>query len=483
MNGFMDDIKLSKKSERLLYAWVFLPVFTLIFAGIFALLIALARTPVILNLLPGKDYFYIALVGHVILAVVIWFLTFKGALWVLTTTGFLKRDPFSLLLGWVSFYLTAAGTILIILPPITGSGVPVIINYIPVIEHPLFYIGLILAGIGVLLTIINSLLTIISTFPLTLNPSPAGGEGMKMPVPTFAMGLTGIVVIIAFICIGMSYYFQAQKAFIDFERLFWGGGHVLQFANAMAMATAWMLLTKLTINKYPVNNSLARMLYLLYLLFALPAPIIYLLFDIASQRHKDAFTELMRWGMGSSGVFVVLVLIAIFVKREKDIKLPWSDPGFSSLIMSIAIFTIGGLTAFTISGVNVKIPAHYHGAVGGVTIAFMGLGYKMLPLLKREIYYKRLGTIQPYLYGMGLLLFMLGLFLAGSHGMQRKVYGSDQILDNLGKIIGMGVMGVGGLVAIAGGATFVWNMLVSLIKRDKGASEPVGDVLGLEKAR
>ncbi|MFZ3065121.1 MAG: cbb3-type cytochrome c oxidase subunit I [Nitrospirota bacterium] len=473
MNGFMDDIKLSKKSERLLYAWVFLPVFTLIFAGIFALLIALARTPLILNLLPGKDYFYIALVGHVILAVVIWFLTFKGALWVLTTTGFLKRDPFSLLLGWVSFWLTAAGTILIILPPITGSGVPVIVNYIPVIEHPLFYIGLILAGIGVLLTIINTLLTILD----------AKKANDKLPVPTFAMGLTGIVVIIAFICIGMSYYFQAQKAFIDFERLFWGGGHVLQFANAMAMATAWMLLTKFTINKYPVNNGLASTLYLLYLLFALPAPIIYLLFDIASQRHKDAFTELMRWGMGSSGAFVILVLVAIFFKRERGAKLPWSDPGFSSLIMSIAIFTIGGLTAFTISGVNVKIPAHYHGAVGGVTIAFMGLGYKMLPLLKREIYYKRLGTIQPYLYGMGLLLFMLGLFLAGSHGMQRKVYGSDQILDNLGKIIGMGVMGVGGLVAIAGGATFVWNMLVSLIKRDKGASEPVGDVLGLEKAR
>ncbi len=472
MNGF-DDIKLSKKSERLLYAWVFLPVFTLIFAGIFALLIALARTPVILNLLPGKDYFYIALVGHVILAVVIWFLTFKGALWVLTTTGFLKRDPYSLLLGWVSFWLTAAGTILIILPPITGSGIPIIINYIPVIEHPLFYIGLILAGIGILLTIINTLLTILD----------AKKANNKLPVSTFAMGLTGVVVIIAFVCIGMSYYFQTSKAFIDFERLFWGGGHVLQFANAMAMATVWMLLTKFTINKYPVNNGLARALYLLYLIFALPAPIIYFLFDIASQTHKDAFTELMRWGMGSSGAFAILVLAAIFFKREKRVKLPWSDPGFSSLIMSIAIFTIGSLTAFAIRGVNVKIPAHYHGAVGGVTIAFMGLGYKMLPLLKREIYYKRLGTIQPYLYGMGLLLFMLGLFLAGSHGMHRKVYGSDQILDNLGKIIGMGVMGVGGLVAIAGGASFVWNMLVSLIKRDKGVSEPVGDVLGLEKAR
>ncbi|MBI5180852.1 MAG: cbb3-type cytochrome c oxidase subunit I, partial [Nitrospirae bacterium] len=384
MNGFMDDIKLSKKSERLLYAWVFLPVFTLIFAGIFALLIALARTPVILNLLPGKDYFYIALVGHVILAVVIWFLTFKGALWVLTTTGFLKRDPFSLLLGWVSFWLTASGTILIILPPITGRGVPIIINYIPIIEHPLFYIGLIFAGIGILLTIVNSLLTIIF-------PSPLVGEGRVrgIPLPTFAMGMTGVVVIIAFVCIGMSYYFQTSKAFIDFERLFWGGGHVLQFANAMAMVTVWMLLTKFTINKYPVNNGLARALYLLYLVFALPAPIIYFLFDIASQTHKDAFTELMRWGMGSSGAFIILVLVAIFFKREKGAKLPWSDPGFSSLIMSIVIFTIGSLTAFAIRGVNVKIPAHYHGAVGGVTIAFMGLGYKMLPLLKREIYYKR----------------------------------------------------------------------------------------------
>ena len=472
MNGF-DEVKLSKKSERLLYAWVFLPVFTLIFAGIFALLIALARTPVILTLLPGKDYFYIALIGHVILAVVIWFLTFKGALWVLTTTGFLKRDPFSLLLGWVSFWLTAAGTILIILPPITGRGVPVIVNYIPVIEHPLFYIGLILAGIGVLLTIINTLLTILD----------AKKANDKLPVPTVAMGMTGVVVIIAFVCIGISYYFQISKSFIDFERLFWGGGHVLQFANAMAMVTVWMLLTKLTINKNPVNNGLARALYLLYLLFALPAPIIYFLFDIASQTHKDAFTELMRWGMGSSGAFIILVLVAIFFKREKGAKLPWSDPGFSSLIMSIAIFTIGSLTAFAIRGINVKIPAHYHGAVGGVTIAFMGLGYKMLPLLRREIYYKRLGTIQPYLYGMGLLLFMLGLFLAGSHGMQRKVYGSDQILDNLGKIIGMGVMGVGGLVAIAGGASFVWNMLVSLIKRAKGVPEPVGDALGFEKAR
>ncbi len=474
MQKLIDDIKLSRNSERLLYAWLFLSVSILIFAGTFALLIALARTPMIQNLLPGKDYFYIALVGHVVLAFVMWFLAFKGVLLVLATTGFLKREPFSILLGWISFYLTAAGTMLITLPAIMGWGVPVIINYIPVIEHPLFYTGLILSGTGILLTIINSLLTIISAKREYIG---------ALPIPTFAMGLTGMVVLIGFTCIGMSYYFQTAKAFIDFERLFWGGGHILQFANTMAMATSWMLLAGLTINRYPVSSSMAKILYLLFAIFALPAPFIYLVYDTATQAHKDAFTGLMRWGMGSVGVFIILILTTIFLKREKGAKLPWSDPNFSSLIMSIAIFTIGGLTAFTIHGVNVKIPAHYHGAVGGVTIAFMGLGYSLLPLLKKEIFYKKLGTIQPYLYGMGLLLFMLGMFLAGSHGMQRKVYGSDQILDNIGKFIGMGIMGIGGLVAIAGGASFVWNMLVSLIKSEKRAQEPVGDVLGLERIR
>lgn len=277
-------------------------------------------------------------------------------------------------------------------------------------------------------------------------------------------------VLIAFLCIGLSYYFQAlsadRKAFVDFERLFWGAGHILQFANTMAMVTAWIILARLTINKYPLGNGLAKILYLLYIIFVLPAPLIYFIYDIASQAHKDAFTELMRWGMGPSGVFIIVILIAIFSKKEGR-RFSWSDPGFSSLLMSISIFTLGGLTAFTISGVNVKIPAHYHGAVGGVTIAFMGIAYRMLPSLKREIYYKRLGSIQPYLYGLGLLLFMLGMFLAGSHGVQRKVYGSDQVLDNIGKFIGMGIMGIGGLVAIAGGASFVWNMLVSLIKGEK----------------
>jgi cytochrome c oxidase subunit 1 len=34
-----------------------------------------------------------------------------------------------------------------------------------------------------------------------------------------------------------------------------------------------------------------------------------------------------------------------------------------------------------IRGVNVVIPAHYHGSIVGITLAFMGLAYVLLPRL------------------------------------------------------------------------------------------------------
>ena len=64
-------------STGIVYGWALISVLSLVFAGMFALVIALARTPYVENLFPkGAEYLYVALVGHVVLAVVIWFLAF-----------------------------------------------------------------------------------------------------------------------------------------------------------------------------------------------------------------------------------------------------------------------------------------------------------------------------------------------------------------------------------------------------------------------
>jgi heme/copper-type cytochrome/quinol oxidase subunit 1 len=175
----------------------------------------------------------------------------------------------------------------------------------------------------------------------------------------------------------------------------------------------------------------------------------------------------MRWGIGpSAALFMVAAVFGIASNRRS-----WADPRFSSLVLSISIFILGGLIGIGIGGVNTIIPAHYHCAIGAVTIAFMGLFYEVLPVFGKTIWSSRLAMVQPYLYGIGIVLFAAGLFFAGSHGVARKTYGGEQNLDTTARVVAMSIMGVGGLVSISGGIAFVLNAMLSLFgKAGKAAA-------------
>src|SRR3989337_3841703 len=104
-------------TRRLLYAWLSFAVASLMFAGIFAFMIVTARTPFVHSLLPRPDYIRVALVGHVTLSFIIWFLAFEGLLWTLTSTVLLNTTPFNRTLGWGGLLLSVAGTLLVIISP------------------------------------------------------------------------------------------------------------------------------------------------------------------------------------------------------------------------------------------------------------------------------------------------------------------------------------------------------------------------------
>ena len=90
-----------------------------------------------------------------------------------------------------------------------------------------------------------------------------------------------------------------------------------------------------------------------------------------------------------------------------------------------------------------------------MTLAFMGLVYVLLPTLGYGKAESRMALWQPYVYGAGQLIHVLGLAWSGGYGVQRKVAGAEQALTTLPQKIGMGMMGLGGLIAIIGGLMFV----------------------------
>ncbi|MFZ1501054.1 MAG: cytochrome C oxidase subunit I, partial [Giesbergeria sp.] len=145
-----------------------------------------------------------------------------------------------------------------------------------------------------------------------------------------------------------------------------------------------------------------------------------------------------------------------------------------ALLASILLFGAGGVIGIFISGSNVRIPAHYHGCIVGVTLALMGLVYHLLPALGYAAPQGRLAVAQPWVYGLGQLMHIIGLVWSGGYGVQRKVAGAEQVLRSNAEIAGMGLMGFGGLVAIIGGVLFI-VVTVRAMRAKESAGTPVAN--------
>jgi heme/copper-type cytochrome/quinol oxidase subunit 1 len=227
------------------------------------------------------------------------------------------------------------------------------------------------------------------------------------------------------------------------------------------LLVSWLWLAHAAGYRVPLRGHTGILLFSLAFSPVLIAPVVYLMEPVVSAAHHQAFTELMRFG-GLALLPLGLVVVAAVLSRARPDDAP-QRPLRAALLSSLLLFTAGGVLGFLIRGANVVIPAHYHGSIVGVTLAFMGMAYLLLPRLGYAAPSGRLPTWQPWIYGSGQLLHILGLAISGGYGnIQRKTAGGAQGLHNLPEILGMGMMGLGGLIAIIGGLLFVIVMVRAL---------------------
>lgn len=419
-------------------AWLLLGLVSLVAAGVFSLLLVLARTPVIQELIPFIDFFRVALVIHVTLSVLIWLLALSAASWSLSTS---KDRP---LWDRLSFVLAASGTAIIIICPFVGAGDPLMNNYVPVLQHPLFYAGLLLFVAGVFS---HMLRTLVSRAPLARKLS--GSNALQSGI-TLSTILTGVAILAVFA--SWRNLPEGMDGQIYFEFVFWGGGHVIQFSYTLLMMVAWVVLACASGCRFELTPRLTLVFLIFLALPVITVPFLFLAHDVTSTGHRIAFTELMKYG-GLSCLPLGLAVASSLWRAEK----PVGERRYlrAALHSSLGLFTVGGILGFMIAGLDIVIPAHYHGATVGVTIAFMGLTYYLLPRLGFGPLPERMATWQPYLYGGGQFMHIIGLAWSGGYGVQRKTAGAAQGLEGIGQTAGMGLMGLGGLISVAGGLLFL----------------------------
>ena len=187
-----------------------------------------------------------------------------------------------------------------------------------------------------------------------------------------------------------------------------------------------------------------KSLFGIALLSVFLTPVTYLAYDVTSVEHHRAQTLLMRIG---GGLVVGPIALAVLWSLWPLSNLPAAArPLRSSLIASLLLFSAGGIIGFMITGSNVRIPAHYHGCIVGITLAMMGMVYLLLPQFGFAAPQSRSAAWQPVIYGVGQLMHIVGLVWSGGYGVQRKVAGAEQVLRSAQETWGMGLMGLGGLV-------------------------------------
>ncbi len=461
--------------------------------GLAALLVALTRWPTIHLLDP--IWFYRILTFHGLNALIFWIIFFEVAVLYFAGPVVLNSRLPGPTLAWLSLALMVGGAVLADVIILTGGADVMFTAYVPLKADPLFYLGVILFAVGALIAV--------GLFFASLMVARAEGTYQgSVPLVTFGAMTAAIIALVTLMGGVITFvpaFFWALGVLpnLDAEvyRLnFWFIGHPSQQINVSAMVAIWYLLASLTVGATAVSEKVSRVAFVLYILFINLASAHHLLVDpgLSSSWKIWNTSYAMHLAVLASMIHGLSVPAAIEVALRKRgftrglfewlQRAPWGNPGFSALILSIAIFgLIGGITGvvFGTEQINIishntyRIPGHFHGTVvGGTTLAFMGLTYYVVPLIfRRQIVWPKLARIQPYLFGIGIVLLAVGMVMAGSYGVPRRQWDINfslvpaqlRYVFDAPAYIFLTVATLGALAAVVGGALYVLITVFSVL--------------------
>ncbi|MBF0181279.1 MAG: hypothetical protein HQM03_14750, partial [Magnetococcales bacterium] len=436
----------SASSRGRAVAWLWLGVLLLTLSTCFALVLAAARTPG-LHLPALAGFFDTALVLHVNLSVSAWFLAFAALLWSLA-----GGDRHAVL-DWLALLSMAAGALLLATSPWTAPGEAILSDYLPTLRSPLFFAGCLLLGGGAGLAALRLLLTT-PPFARTRLPGGVGASGLHAAAICVLTALAAFAVTwwrLPLKLTGRAYY----------DPLYWAGGHLLQFAHLTLMLTVWLAMARrLGIGREWLFGP--RFAWLLWLGGVIPAlltlfPGLALAPESPEQRHF--FTALMRWG---SWPVATLLAAGLAFASARPPEEPRGHVG-AALWGSLLLMIAGIVAGVAIRGDTVMVTAHYHGTVGAVTLAYMGMTLLLLPALGGTAGPMTASRWQPRFYAGGLFLLMTGLAWSGMHGALRKTPMTAHLPEPAHTREGMILMGVGAAIALLATFRFLWPALRALL--------------------
>lgn len=490
-----------RNDGKLVLAHVFVAFTALFLGGIAGLLQGMVRGGMFT--LPAGIGYYQLLTAHGVLMALI-FTTFFiiGFLYSgLSKTLGGKLLPSVRKMGWIGFWLMLIGTVIGVIMILLNKATVLYTFYAPLKASPLFYIALALLVVG----------SWISGFGVfkQYRHWKKENKGQFSPLFAFMTVTTMLMWQIATLGVAAAVLLQFipwSFGWIDTinvmltRTLFWYFGHPLVYFWLLPTYICWYVIIPKVIGSKIFSDALARLTFILLLMFSLPVGFHHQLMEPAIANFWKYLQVVLTFMVVVPSLITAFSMFATFELsgRAKGAKglfgwvktLPWKDVRFFAPFMGMLLFIpagAGGLinASHQMNAVvhnTLWVPGHFHLSVATtVALTFFGVAYWLIPVVTgRTMQPKmhKLGIIQSLLWSVGMFIMSGAMHVVGLFGSPRRTayttYG-----DHPDAILWMPyhvVMAIGGIILFISLIVLVYN-IITMLRAPKGYTEyPIAEV-------
>ncbi len=381
---------------------------------------------------PVFQNYYQGLTLHGVLNAIVFTQLFAQTIMVYLPARELGLRP-NMTLAWVSFWMALGGLLLAAVPLLLNEASVLYTFYAPLQAHWAFYLG---AAIFVL----SSYLSIYLVLDMWARWRKAN-PGKITPLATF-MAVTfwlmwflaslGLVVEALFL-IAWSFGWIAGVDPLLMRTLFWYTGHpIVYFWLLPAYTLAYVTLPRLAGGKL-VSDPLARLVFLLFLLFSVPVGFHHQFADPGIAPYWKMIHTVLTMMVAVPSLITAFTIAASLevAGRANGGKgllgwigaLPWNNPTVLAFLLGFLAFIPGGAGGMVNASFNLNqnvhntvwIPGHFHLQVGTlVTMAAMGTAFWLIPhLTGKPLVARGMAVASQWLWFLGMFIMTFALHWMG----------------------------------------------------------------------
>ncbi|MEL3972697.1 b(o/a)3-type cytochrome-c oxidase subunit 1 [Rossellomorea oryzaecorticis] len=493
-------IKIDRKDGKLAMAHIYVGFIALALGGLAGLLQVLVRSGSF-TLPAGIGYYQVLTVHGVLLGLVLttfFILGFQHAA-ISRTSGTYSRT--SRLFGWLGFWVMLLGTVMAAVMILLNEATVLYTFYAPLKAHWIFYLGLTFVVVG----------------------SWLGGAGMIMkyvewrkqhpgessPLLTFMAIINTVLWIVATLGVAGTVLFQllpwslglVERVDVLISRtLFWYFGHPLVYFWLLPAYMAWYVIIPKIIGAKIFSDSLARLSFILFLLFSIPVGFHHQLVEPGIDAFWKFLQVVLTFMVVIPSLMTAFSLFATFEMYGRSKggtglfgwfkKLPWGDARFTVPFIGMVAFIPAGAGGL-INASNqmnqvvhntIWVTGHFHLTLAtSVVLTFFGISYWLVPHLTGRVLTKamnKMAIVQAIVWTVGMGIMSGAMHAVGLLGAPRRssfsTYGdAQQALDWIPYQV---AQAIGGTILFIGIILVLYIFINLAFFAPKGEEEfPVGE--------